>query len=43
MGKIAASASSMAQDLIAAVTELLKLMTAGRWNRPTMLARYTEA
>ena len=32
----------MAQDLTAARAELLELMTAGRWDSPTMPARYTE-
>ncbi len=33
----------MAQDLSAAGAELPELMTAGRWDSPTMPARYTEA
>ena len=33
----------MAQDLSAAGVELPELMTAGRWDSPTMPARYTEA
>ena len=33
----------MAQDLSAAGAELPELMTAGRWESPTMPARYTEA
>ena len=33
----------MAQDLSAAGAELPELMTAGRWDSPTMLAKYTEA
>ena len=33
----------MAQDLSAAGTELPELMTAGRWDSPTMPAKYTEA
>ena len=33
----------MAQDLSAAGAELPELMTAGRWNSPTMPAKYTEA
>ena len=33
----------MAQDLSAAGAELLELMTAGRWDSPTMPAKYTEA
>ena len=32
----------MAQDLSAAGAELPELMTAGRWDSPTMPARYTE-
>ena len=33
----------MAQDLSAAGAELPELMTAGRWDSPTMPAKYTEA
>ena len=33
----------MAQDLSAAGAELPELMTAGRWDSPTMSAKYTEA
>ena len=33
----------MAQDLSAAGAELPELMTAGRWESPTMPAKYTEA
>ena len=33
----------MAQDLSAAGAELSELMTAGRWDSPTMPAKYTEA
>ena len=33
----------MAQDLSAADAELPELMTAGRWESPTMPTRYTEA
>ena len=33
----------MAQDLSAAGAERPELMTAGRWDSPTMPARYTEA
>ena len=33
----------MAQDLSAAGAELPELMTAGRWESPTMPARYTQA
>ena len=33
----------MAQDLSAAGAELPELMTAGRWDNPTMPAKYTEA
>ncbi len=33
----------MAQDLARAGTELPALMTAGRWQSPTMPARYTRA
>ena len=33
----------MAQDLSAAGMELPELMTAGRWDSPTMPAKYTEA
>ena len=33
----------MAQDLSAAGAELPERMTAGRWDSPTMPARYTEA
>ena len=33
----------MAQDLSAAGAELPKHMTAGRWDSPTMPAKYTEA
>ena len=33
----------MAQDLSAAGAELPELMTAGRWDSPTMPAQYTEA
>ena len=33
----------MAQDLSAAGVDLQELMTAGRWDSPTMPARYTEA
>ena len=33
----------MAQDLSSAGAELPELMTAGRWDSPTMPARYTEA
>ena len=32
----------MAQDLSAAGAELPELMTAGRWESPTMPARYTQ-
>ena len=33
----------MVQDLSAAGAELPELMTTGRWDSPTMPARYTEA
>ena len=33
----------MAQDLSSTGAELPELMTAGRWDSPTMPARYTEA
>ena len=33
----------MAQDLSAAGAKLSRLMTVGRWTRPTMPARFTEA
>ena len=33
----------MVQDLSAAGAELPELMTAGRWDSPTMPAKYTEA
>ena len=33
----------MAQDLSSAGAELPELMTAGRWDSPTMPAKYTEA
>ena len=35
--------AGMTQDLSAAGAELPELMTAGRWDSPTMPARYTEA
>ena len=33
----------MAQDLSAAGAEIPELMTAGKWDSPTMPAKYTEA